>query len=113
MNHGPILYCGLGQIATIILHLKKDPQNPRIDRVLNPELKPILGFPLPMFKLIKEEDGIFAARFKLPHASSECGTYLCLVKWFDSDEQIEKREIYTIILEKNNKNQQTAGAIGV
>lgn len=114
MPCGPILYHDLGQTASIILHTKKDPQNPRIDKIFNPEFKLLQGFPAPLYKLLKDEEGIFVAKFKLPHGISACGTYLCLIKWFDVEENIEKKEIYTIVLSNpNNKVNQNSSAVGL
>jgi len=105
---GPILYYDPGQVAIIVLESYKsggvygELENPRIEALLSPELKPLPGFPAPMHKLFDKEPGIYVAKFKLPSGASMAGTYLALVKCTDGNS--ERRAVYTIIIRAPSAN---------
>ncbi|MFZ4795952.1 MAG: hypothetical protein ACOYMA_00565 [Bacteroidia bacterium] len=111
MPCGPILYYDQGQLATIVLHTNKNSENPIIQKIIAPNMNALQGFPAPMHKLDKDDNEIFVARFKLPTGSSNCGTYLCFIKWeeISGDNKIECKDVYTVIVRQQSSSISVSG----
>ncbi len=103
MVFSPVMYYDAGQVATIVLDTESadgyaiDPINPEVSGVFNPNLISLSGFPLPMSRL-GNEVGTFIARFQLPSGLSAVGTYLCVVKWVDSQTRYQRHRTYSIVV---------------
>lgn len=96
LNHSP------GQTVTLFFQLLNSNfervdgyANPKIERIILPNLNIASGYPVEMTKL---DTGLFYYKFTLLPGATYVGSYLVDISWIDPDSAVEKKDFYQIVV---------------